>query len=443
MVLIDIVRFYDSVSTYLIELYISVNRPILSFINGVSNILFEIFLFLTIFISIFFLFISFVALFQGNKRSEYSFDKNNVPFVTIQIPTYNEVAALNCAERCLKMDYPKDKYQIIIGDDSNDPLVSAKIDAFAKKNDVLVTRRGKNIGFKPGNLNHMLKYTKGEIIVIFDSDFLPDKRFLKKIVSPFQHDESVGGVQARWKIYNAKKNKISILASAIILGFHHVYIPFMKNFGGVSFLNGSAEAVRKDLLVKNGGWLSGSLTEDIEYSIRLINSGYRIHYLEDYGCNGEVPFKADDLYKQQMRWAYGVTKSIISNSSSFIKNKSLSFKTKFLILFQGVGYLFSFLILALFFTGFVSFLSNEPAPIDFGLFFSDLSINILLTSGILFASFIGLAKSKLSKNTVKALFASLSYGLVVVFYVNIGVFKALTGRPMKWFMLKKLGNQKR
>lgn len=444
MAILEIINFYNQIGEKIITWYISINRPILDFIHITSDKVFNAILLLTIFLSIFFMTISMMAIMTKKKKNEYVFIKEKAQFVTIQIPTYNELAALNCAKKCLAMDYPKDKFEIIIGDDSNNPEISKQIDEFAKKYEkITITRRGNNEGYKPGNLNHMLKYTKGDIIVIFDSDFLPDKKFLKKIVAPFQHDENIGGVQARWEITNAKQNKTSLLGGIIVLGFHHVYLPFMKKIGNISFLCGSAEAVRKDLLIERGGWTSGSLTEDIEYSIRLINDGYRIHYLEDYSCGGEAPYKKKDLYKQQMRWAYGVTKSIITHAPKFTKNKNLPAKTKFLIYFQGIGYFFSFLILALFVTGTISFLSHAPAPINIPEFMTDMAKNILLSSGILIATIVGLYKSGLEKKTFKALAASFTIGLVVVMYVNIGVYKAITKKPMKWFMLSKVGNQKK
>ena len=53
-------------------------------------------------------------------------DTNHYPTVTVQIPTYNELAALNCAKCCLNFDYPAEKIQIMIGDDSSLPEISAQ-----------------------------------------------------------------------------------------------------------------------------------------------------------------------------------------------------------------------------------------------------------------------------------------------------------------------------
>ena len=98
----------------------------------------------------------------------------DAPSITVQIPTYNEIAALNCAERCLQFDYPIDRLQLIIGDDSNDPDISQRIDAFAKKNPrIEISRRGNNIGYKPGNLNAMLSKSTGDYLLILTPTFFP------------------------------------------------------------------------------------------------------------------------------------------------------------------------------------------------------------------------------------------------------------------------------
>ena len=87
--------------------------------------------------------------------------EESLPSITIQIPTYNESAALNCAKRCLHLNYPKNKLQIIIGDDSSDSSISNLIDDFKNNNPaILISRRGGNIGFKPGNLNAMLNLNR-------------------------------------------------------------------------------------------------------------------------------------------------------------------------------------------------------------------------------------------------------------------------------------------
>ena len=108
-----------------------------------------------------------------------------LPYVTVQIPTYNELAALNCAQRVLQFDYPADRLQIIIGDDSNQQEVSAAIDAFAEEHPrIEISRRGGNSGYKPGNLNAMLPLSKGEYLRFLILIFYPKRIFLNASLNP-------------------------------------------------------------------------------------------------------------------------------------------------------------------------------------------------------------------------------------------------------------------
>jgi len=387
-----------------------------------------------------------VTLLKKNKmhseKEDFSYN-GPYPTVTIQIPTFNEIVALRCAKKCLEFDYPKDKYEIIIGDDSNDIKISKKIDQFAKQHpEIKVTRRGNNIGYKPANLNHMLKYSNGEILVIFDSDFMPTSDFLKRIVVPFMKDNLVAGVQARWKLMNSEQNMTSVLGTTIISTFHQISIPYVYDKRELCVLCGSAEAVRKSALIKLGGWEIGNLTEDIEFSLRLLKNGYKIKYLENLECDSEVPYTLKDLCRQQMRWAYGVIYSWKKHFKEMMTSTKLTFSDKFYMLTVFcTGYLLSVLLACLFITGILSLITHEPAPIEWGRFFYEMLRNIALTSGLLVAGVVALYKTKNKKLTLRMIGSSFSYGLVVTYYVNVGIFKALFRYPMQWFMLKKIGNK--
>ena len=442
MDLVSTINFYSKIGNNVFKQYNELGRPILDFFHIIFDNLFYFFLFLAIIISAVYYIMSLYSLFNKKKYPEKEFIKEIALFVSIQIPTYNELVALRCAKKCLKFDYPKNKFEIVIGDDSDNASVSKKITSFAENHDnVIVTRRGSNLGYKSSNLNHMLKYSKGEVIVIFDSDFVPEKDFLKRIITPFIHDPSISGVQARWKFLDQNKNIVSVLGSTIITVFHHICLPFINRNANISFLCGSAEAVKKKDLLKLGGWEPGSLTEDIEFSLRLLKNGKKIVYLDQLECAGEVPHKARDLYKQQMRWAYGVIYSFREHFKTIFINKNISFKNKFYIVFFCSGYLLSLLLILLLFTGTLSFVTHTPGPIDLTRFFSELGRNVFLTSGIIVASVFAMIKTKNLRKLIVMVIASFSLGLVVTYYVNMGIFKVLFKRPMKWYMLSKEGNK--
>lgn len=434
--------FFNTIGEYVYLFYYNYSRIILDFLNSFFKFGFNFFLIITIALAFFYLFMAIYSYFSKHKK-EIPLEKGKEPMVTIQIPTYNELAALNCAYRSLNFDYPKEKMQIIIGDDSSDKKVSSKIDEFANKykDRILVTRRGKNIGFKPGNLDHMLKYTKGEIIVVFDSDFLPEKDFLKRIVAPYVRDKDVAVVQARWNIHNYSQNIHSILGGTISLITHHVVLPFTKSIGGSVSLCGSAESIRKKDLEEVGGWKLGMLTEDVECSFRLIKNGKKLIYLNDLECKCEAPMKFNDLRKQQMRWAYGVITALKLHLKDILLSSKVRFKDKLSVLTFSSGYMFSLLILVLTVFGTLSIISSPPAPIDWPRFLSETGRNIALTSGFLIASALSLVLANKIKEIPKMIFASLSVGLAVTYWVNVGIFKAIYNRGMQWFMLSKIGNK--
>jgi len=383
-----------------------------------------------------------VLMFRKTKQREKPAPKSKLPFVTIQIPTFNELAALNCAKKCLNLDYPKNKFEILIGDDSSDKLVSKEINTFAKKHvRVKVTRRGSNIGFKPGNLNHMLKFTKGQYIVIFDSDFLPEKDFLKRIIAPFVHDESVSTVQARWITKNFSQNLVSIIGGTIPLLTHYLGMPFLNLIKGNTFIAGSAEAIKKSDLIEQGGWTSGSLTEDIEYSLRLTKAGKKMIYLENLHCECEAPFTIKDLGKQQKRWAYGVVSAIKKHFFNIIKNNRISFNNKFNMFLLLSGYVVTFLFFLLGVLGMLSIITHRPEAINWTKLVSETTLNILLTSGFLATMLIVLMLGNKAKESFKLILASFTVGMFVIFLVTEGIFKAILDRPMHWFMLTKKGNE--
>ena len=434
---------YMELITNFFSWYNLIGRKILDFLHTIFDNTFKVLLLIAFLVSFLYFIMSLYALLKKREyQSEESYD-GELPFVTVQIPTFNELAAIRCAKNCLNFDYPKDKYEIILGDDINKLEISKKMQEFANEHDLVkVIKRKSNEGYKPGNLNNMLNHSKGDILVIFDSDFTPPENFIIRIIQPFMKDKNIAGVQARWKLVNSNQNMITALGAAIVSTCHHITIPFMYNRRKITFLCGSAEAVRKDVLIKLGGWESGNLTEDIEFSLRLLERGYKIKYLDDLECDSEVPYTLKDLYKQQMRWAYGVIYSWKEHFRDIAESKHLNFIDKFYM--QGIfcsGYLISVLLAGIFITGTLSFITHAPAPIEWGRFFYELIRNVVLTSGLILASIVALKRANKARLTLPMIASSFSYGLVVTYYVNVGIFKALVKTPMEWYMLNKQGNK--
>jgi len=393
-----------------------------------------------------------LALSRLRNEPEIIEDTALYPTVTVQIPTYNELAALNCAKCCLDFDYPAEKLQIMIGDDSNQPELSAKIDEFAAANPrIEISRRGDNSGFKPGNLNVMLPKSTGDYLLILDSDFLPKADFLKRLVVPVIKDPTLAGAQAAWKIINVHDNHSTLMGTGIVNIVHNVLLPFLKAVTNSCVFCGSGELVKKSDLIELGGWTLGALTEDVDYSLRAITHGKRIAYLEDLQVKCEVPYTPGDLFRQQMRWAYGVMRAFMAHGRKLFLSRTIQKRTKFAAFCFGSGYVLITLLLLTGILGTLNLVSGmlglDPASAQsssytIGHFVYDTSINLLLTCGMLISSIAaGFINGFGFRSIGKLVVASFTIGVICMFFVARGLVTAWLGLPMKWFMMRKAGNE--
>ncbi len=392
-----------------------------------------------------------LALSRLRDKPETIADESLYPTVTVQIPTFNELAALNCAARCLEFDYPDEKLQIMIGDDSNQPEISAQIDTFVAANpQVEISRRGDNAGFKPGNLNVMLPKATGDYLLILDSDFLPKKDFLKRLVVPVIKDPTLAGAQAAWRIINVHNNHSTLMGTGIVNIIHSVILPFLKAATNQCVFCGSGELVKKSYLIERGGWTAGALTEDVDYSLRVITEGKRIAYIPELRIRCEVPYTPRDLFRQQMRWAYGVMRAFMAHGKKLFLSRTIQKRTKFAAFLFSSGYIMITLLLLTTIFGLLNLISGffglDPAAAQsssytVGNFVYDTVVNLLLTCGMIVSSIAaGFINGFGFRSIGRLIVASFTIGVICMFFVGRGLLTAWFGLPMKWFMLKKAGN---
>ena len=278
----------------------------------IGYIIFGIYLFALTYVTVFCL-MQIHLLFQyfkkGDQKGTVSLSDDNWPTVTIQLPVYNEEYVIERLIDCImELDYPKDRLQIQILDDSNDgttALAQAKA-AFYQKDgfDIKVVRRPVRKGFKAGALQYGMKEAKGEFVAIFDADFLPNSQFLKWTIPHFQNEE-IGVVQTRWEHLNEDYSLITRL-QAFQLNVHFTVEQVgRENAGYFLQFNGTAGVWRKTTIEEAGGWQADTLTEDLDLSYRAQLKGWKIHYLENIGSPAELPAEMNGLKSQQFRWMKG------------------------------------------------------------------------------------------------------------------------------------------
>lgn len=270
------------------------------------------------------------------KQTNFSvFDLSNpleVPFVTIQLPVYNEKYVIERLLHCVAaIDYPKEKLQIQILDDSTDesaavtmPLIrSLKDNGF---NVDYITRTIRS-DFKAGALKAGLAKASGEFIAIFDADFLPGTDWLKKTVIYFK-DPAIGVVQSRWGHINRNYSTLTKM-QAFALDSHFTLEQAGRNAKGhfINF-NGTAGIWRKQCIIDAGNWRGTTLTEDLDLSYRAQLKNWKFKYVEDVVAPAELPVAISAARSQQFRWNKGGAENFIRYFRAITKSKSLTFSNK-------------------------------------------------------------------------------------------------------------------
>ncbi|MBL4594203.1 MAG: glycosyltransferase family 2 protein [Flavobacteriales bacterium] len=277
---------------------------------------------------------------RNNKKEDRlnPIDKDALPFVTIQLPLYNELYVVErLIDSITKFDYPKDKFEIQILDDSTDEtveIVAKKVAEYkALGFNIYQHRRETRVGYKAGALKEGLEIAKGEFIAIFDADFLPKAEFLTKTL-PYFKDEKIGVVQTKWEHLNKNYSLLTRL-QAFGLDAHFTVEQTGRNFGNhfINF-NGTAGIWRKSCIEDAGGWEADTLTEDLDLSYRAQLKGWKFKYLEELGSPAELPAAMNALKTQQFRWTKGAAECTRKNLLKVLKNKELPFRTKLHALFH-------------------------------------------------------------------------------------------------------------
>ena len=316
-------------------------------------------------------------------KQDFSFEPN----VTIQLPIFNEKFVVErLIDKIAEMDYPKEKMEVQILDDSTDEtieIVKNKVDQLkAEGFQITQFTREKNIGFKAGALAEGLEITKGEFIAIFDADFLPEKDFLKRTLKYFKN-KKIGVVQTRWAHLNQEYSLLTKL-QAFGLDAHFTIEQSGKNEGGhfINF-NGTAGIWRKSCIYDAGGWESDTLTEDLDLSYRAQMKGWKFKFLEEVGCPAELPVTMNALKTQQFRWNKGAAETARKNLRKLLKTKNISFATKL----HGIFHLLnSFLFVCIFMVIVLSvpvlYIKNNPNQPQWIFKITGLLIFSLITLGI-------------------------------------------------------------
>jgi cellulose synthase/poly-beta-1,6-N-acetylglucosamine synthase-like glycosyltransferase len=238
------------------------------------------------------------------------FSEADLPHITVQLPLFNEMyVTQRLVKSITEIDYPREKLQIQVLDDSTDEttkIARETVDIYLSQGfDIQYVHRVDRTGFKAGALENGLQSAKGELLAIFDADFVPKPDCLRKLVDFFT-DPLVGCAQMRWSHINGNYNLLTRLQTIMLDGHFVVEQTTRNRTGGFFNFNGTAGIWRREAIAMSGGWQHDTLTEDTDLSFRAQLMGWKFVYLLDEEAPAEIPVEINAFKAQQRRWAKGV-----------------------------------------------------------------------------------------------------------------------------------------
>ena len=235
------------------------------------------------------------------------------PTVDIFIPTYDEPEFIlrRTVIGCQAIDYePKTIYLL---DDTRRPHIAE----LAKELGCEYLTRPDNNHAKAGNINHAIPLTDGELIAIFDADFIPTRNFLQRTLGFFQ-DDNLALVQTPQSFYNTDPIARNLGLEDVLTPEEEVFyrqLQPIKDGAGSVVCSGTSFIVRRKALESIGGFVTDSLSEDYFTGIRLSAQGYRLAYLDEKLSAGLAAENIAAHATQRLRWARGTLQAFFIKSN--------------------------------------------------------------------------------------------------------------------------------
>jgi len=234
-----------------------------------------------------------------------------MPRVTVLIPMHNEErVAADILQALVDSDYDWEKLEVIPINDRSEDKTREIIDGFAKRYPFIqpLHRTGGQSG-KPAALVEAGEKSTGEILVLFDADYVPGRAVIKMLVAPFA-DPEVGATMGRVVPHNIGDSLLSGLLSLERSAGYQGVQQSRFNMGFSAQFGGTVGAVRASALESVGGWNPESLTEDTDLTFALLLNGWKTAYVNRAECYEEVPQNWSVRRRQLSRWVTGHTECL-------------------------------------------------------------------------------------------------------------------------------------
>jgi cellulose synthase/poly-beta-1,6-N-acetylglucosamine synthase-like glycosyltransferase len=267
----------------------------------------------------------------GKQRHPYvDVELARWPHITVCIAAHNEEQVIaHIIDALLAGDYPRDRLTIIPLNDRSTDRTAEILDGYSATHPGLV-RPIHRLDGPPGKaaaLRDAMAHVRGEVLIVFDADYLPGKSLLRQLVAPF-FDPQVGAVMGRVVPLNAGSNLLTRMLDLERSAGYQVDQQARMNLKLVPQYGGTVGGVRVRALEQCGGWRTDTLTEDTDLTYRLLLCGWETVYQNRSECYEEVPEQWPVRVRQIIRWADGHNQAMRDYSFALLRERVLGLRQR-------------------------------------------------------------------------------------------------------------------
>ncbi len=275
---------------------------------------------------------------------------DELPTVDVFIPTYNEDEEILAATMAaaLSMDYPSEKLKVWLLDDGGtiqkrsdknpEKAAAAKaryesLQALCQKMGGHYMTRAKNEHAKAGNMNNGMKFSNGDLIVVFDADHAPFRNFLRATVGHFARDPKLFLVQTPHVFLNPDPIEKNLRTFEKMPSENEMFYSITQrglDKWDASFFCGSAAVLRRKALETTGGFSGITITEDCETAFELHGNGWHSVFVEKPLIAGLQPETFTSFIGQRSRWCQGMFQILMLKNPALKRGLSLTQRVSYL-----------------------------------------------------------------------------------------------------------------
>lgn len=371
---------------------------------------------------------------------------SDLPKVTVLIPMHNEEKVINnILNSLINVDYPKDKLEIIpINDHSTDKTKEILESYSSKYSFIKPYHRYESLRGKQNSINEVVEIAQGDIIVVYDADYIVPKGQIKDMVKAFI-DPEVAAVMGRVIPYNFNKNLLTMMLDLERSAGYQVDQQARYNLDLIPQYGGTVAAFKKDIFIKIGKFDPNILAEDTELTFKLYLNGYKVVYSNRLEALEEVPEDYKVRAKQIRRWSRGHNQVMFKYLIPLIKSDKIKLFTKLDGLLLLIIYTIPFLTLLGYLASIILFFLGEMSIVGNFLFL--IAVYGYNTFGN-FAPFyqIGTAAFLDSRiQSIRILPLFITVFLFNIYYTSLGfidsIIDLITKRKVKWEKTERFYNK--